>query len=559
MIKEPKYKARFTSVARQLKPNQDNIAKASISNLKSLLPADYDQHPDLLPWAANVCVVNLANANGDMMTSEVALAVYKRFANKYLNLEHDPDTCFGHITNVALTKYSPNYEEGEGSEIIQESDIQANQPFNIAVAGYIYKHVAKNVVSALIDCNDPDNEDYLMPSLSWEVAFEDFSVMVGSETPDGSEIYEDSDSIAKYAPLLKGNRGSGETSEGKKVTRVIKFAKLMSGIPDFFSVTPMGAGAVAHPAANVRGIVTPALKAGVESEVDTTNETTAALTEINEILANEHFINTCPECKGTSTCRCSASDKTQTNDICDNCKNVQNNKNNISQSNIEDVTLDIRSPMKKITSFKDFETLPDDSAEVICVASLKNVIAEEIKRISSEYELAIKTEKDAVANAAAEADKAKEAATKLGDAVESLQEEVAEIKAANQEVESQKKFDERMGFLNDKYELNDKDREILAKKISGLSDEDFKDYIENEFGVFASAKEKAVINSTASVIETPAASETATTALENAEVVTQPTAPINSTATTQSPSEKYKNAFVLGESVRVTAGRKTKH
>ena len=62
------------------------LANASLNDLRPLLPADADEYPDLLPIAGNACVINLGNGNGDMMDTDVAVAIFSQFKHKPINI-----------------------------------------------------------------------------------------------------------------------------------------------------------------------------------------------------------------------------------------------------------------------------------------------------------------------------------------------------------------------------------------------------------------------------------------------------------------------------------------
>ena len=66
------------------------LAMASLVDVGEFIPdIDTEANVDLLPIAFNAFVVNRANKNGDVIDTETALAMYKDFTNKPINLEHN--------------------------------------------------------------------------------------------------------------------------------------------------------------------------------------------------------------------------------------------------------------------------------------------------------------------------------------------------------------------------------------------------------------------------------------------------------------------------------------
>jgi hypothetical protein len=79
----PKYKTRFSALAKAIPPTDDikKEAFASLKDLSQLLPSDInpDNDKDLLYICANLVAFPCANANGDAIDRETALKIYKGF------------------------------------------------------------------------------------------------------------------------------------------------------------------------------------------------------------------------------------------------------------------------------------------------------------------------------------------------------------------------------------------------------------------------------------------------------------------------------------------------
>ena len=131
-------------------------------------------------------------------------------------------------------------------------------------------------------------------------------------------------------------------------------------------------------------------------------------------------------------------------------------------------------------------------------------------------------------------------------ALSSLEEEKADR-------EAQEQFNQRMTSLDDKYELTDEDREVIASDIKDLDDEQHNAYV-NKLNVLLCDKDKALLAEKAKeeVVtqeEVKASEETdevvedvVENAIDNAE--TEEEAVTNSTsADSDSVYDKYKQAF----------------
>ena len=67
-----------------------------------------------------------------------------------------------------------------------------------------------------------------------------------------------------------------------------------------------------------------------------------------------------------------------------------------------------------------------------------------------------------------------------------------ELVKANQEREAQEKFNQRMASLDEEYELNDEDRQVLASDIKELNDEDFESY-SKKLSILLKEKNKSIL------------------------------------------------------------------
>jgi len=84
-----------------------NIAKAGIDSLKPFLDpsVDLEKNYDMIGVAFNAFVVNRANKNGQVISTEVALSSVDNFKFKPMNIEHKRKNVAGLITGYGFSEY----------------------------------------------------------------------------------------------------------------------------------------------------------------------------------------------------------------------------------------------------------------------------------------------------------------------------------------------------------------------------------------------------------------------------------------------------------------------
>ena len=154
----------------------------------------------------------------------------------------------------------------------------------------------------------------------------------------------------------------------------------------------------------------------------------------------------------------------------DTLKNEKNEKNISQSSNITVETNEESIPIMKITSIKD---ITDESLQTMKASVIADFVEEELKTASEEYH-AQKTEVEDKLKAAHEAE------TELKAQQEQMKKELDEVKSnfdsLQQDVlarEAQEKFNVRMTYFDQEYDLTDADREVIASDIKDLDDQAF--------------------------------------------------------------------------------------
>ena len=251
------------------------LSKGSIKDtVQSLLPDDFDpeENIDVLPVVFSLAKVNEFNKNGDGIDAKTAIAAVKRFINKPINIEHKKDKIVGHMINASFSDRELDFKNND-----IESYANKKEPFYLNAAGLIYKQVYPELAEAIIEASEEENEAYQSISASWELAFKDFEVAVGSNLLEYSTIAEgaEKEDLKQY---IKGLGGKGQDKNGNPVNRLI-----------VGRTYPLGAALTRSPAATVRGVYT---EEGVPEDnniekISRNNNTHVKISELKSIFNME--------------------------------------------------------------------------------------------------------------------------------------------------------------------------------------------------------------------------------------------------------------------------------
>ena len=109
-------------------------------------------------------------------------------------------------------------------------------------AGLIYKSVYPKLADAIVAASEEDDQSYQSISTSWELAFKEFEVAVGSKFLEDSTIATgaEKEDLKQY---IRGLGGKGVDPKGNPVNRLI-----------VGKTFPLGAALTRNPAAAVKGI-----------------------------------------------------------------------------------------------------------------------------------------------------------------------------------------------------------------------------------------------------------------------------------------------------------------
>jgi hypothetical protein len=540
------YKSLFASIT--LKPlvsreKDQHLAVASLQELRRFLPDVEIASVDLLPVAFNACVVNRVNKNQDVIDTTTALAMYKSFITKPINVEHNRQKVIGVITNAGFSEF------GTDQPLSEEQVRGMTVPFNITLGGYVWRVVCPELSDFIEESNDPTSPHYQGISASWELGFSDYRIalMDGGvkNLAQAKRIISEPQEVETLKSNLVVNEGKGKIDD--------LFAYRMPS----YDVLALGIGFTEKPAAEVKGVATPQA-----------TELTAPQKEVfsKECEASEHYIEKCSCGKVIGQCRCSTENKVVK--ITENgCPDCNKNKNNFSQSTETHVKIERKQLTMKIASLADITT--ENLKHEAAASAVSEFIAAELKK----GDITFQEEKGKLNK---QLEEAKQASAKAQEEQEKLKVELEKVQKtvealSNEKVEREKveKFNARMGEVSQAYELDDEARAAIVEDIRAIaSDEDFekwkskakvllKGYAKKSTDALAAekaqkekeAQEAAASEAKAKEDAAKAAKEkekqaaaAVSSAIDNADKE-KGGLPNGSSASSQSLLEKYRNAF----------------
>lgn len=507
---EYRYKSTFTSIASVHAPSEDEfkVAKASLEPLRKLLPpgVDPEENPDLLYISAEGAVAGLVNRNGDGITKQAAIAANRSSLNKYINAQHDRDQVIGVVLYPALTKRDTR-------EIVTEEQAAAmEEPFDMSFAGVLWKTVAPMIAKYIVQQGASIGKDVL--SMSWEIAFNTYSIGVGSKTISEARIVKADDSTFEtYDKMLRQNGGEGKDPSGQAVYRIIDGDAIV-----------LGFGVVVNPAAEVKGIL-PIEKIAVEP----TPMSAAAVTIAWEVVAKDAV--TIPDGQYDAIyygyiLEIESKTIAMKNGVRNTREHsplyvaeVKNGRIYLSykaetlalvQSATEDATTAIavlsqKNEEKTITSSAIGVTLNTaNSMKIETIEQLESALgkheaaAAAVDFVKAIHDASEKFAQDARAkeDLLKNADEAKAASEKLAkdlkESLDKVNKTLAEVQASQEAAVANQKFQERMASFDEQFDLDDEDRKLIASDIKDLNDDAFSAYAKKQSKLMCGkAKKKA--------------------------------------------------------------------
>jgi hypothetical protein len=391
------------------------LALASLVEVGKFLPdIDAKANRDLLPVAFNACVVNRVNKNMDVIDTKTAIAMYKQFINKPVNLEHNRQKVTGVILTAGFSEF------GSDKPLTEAEASQLTSPFNITLGGVVWRTVNPDFSSLVEDSSDPSSENYLCVSASWELSFTDYEVVLmepgKKNLNSAAKIITDEAEIEAVRQKLVSLGGDGKNEE------FFLFRKPSE------NVLPTGIGFTQKPAAEVKGVATPAPEAVAKTEIT----------------------------------------KDSDSQVISDIKNEKIEENN---SQAKESPVKGERTYMKITSLKD---ITDETLKTATASAVADFIGEELKKGSEVW----KAEQTEVKKALATAEEANKVSTaeilRLTEELKKVQDAVAAFNKEKQEREAVETFNARMGQVSEAFELDAEARTAIVEDVKAIaSDADF--------------------------------------------------------------------------------------
>jgi hypothetical protein len=497
-MKEFKYTTSFSSVIKPLVAEEKDkyLAMASYVDIGDFVPdVDTKKNVDLLPIAFNAFVANRVNKNGDVIDTETAIASYKNFINKPINIEHNRDRVIGTILTAGFSEF------GTDKPLTEEQVKDLKGPFNVTLGGVIWKVVNSNIANLIESSTDPDNDNYQRISASWELGFSEYNLALiegESKNLEDAEIISDSDVVKELQANLRAFGGKGKTEDGKMIYRKV--------IND---VVPLGIGLTETPAADVKGVF------GKKSD----NENSSSASEEQKIEIDEK---------------------------------VEKSEEKISQTDNINVKQNASIAMK-ITSIQD---ITDENLKVVEASAVSEFIEDELKKASENYSEEKAKLENALSEATEKHESLLKEHGEAKEQLEKIQAQLGEMLAEKAQREAEERFATRMASLDESFVLEDQEREIIASDIKDMTDEEFASHIE-KLDVLMKSRKREVVEAmerqqaeeakASEEVEEEASAETVVEeVVENAEAQAEEV-PNTIDASEPTVFDKYKSAFSVDQ------------
>lgn len=292
-LKDYKYKISFaTKVKPLIQEDTDKyLALASKSNLKDFLPTDvnFDKKIDFLGFSGEFCTVNRLNGNDDAIQTKEALDIVKLLPYSFIDTEHSRKSIIGVITSAHFNEFGSN-------KVLTADEVKdLNAPFNISIAGIIWKLVNPDLAEYIESSGDPSSNNYGKIFLSWELLFDKANIVEidasKKNIKDGKIITNESD-IEKLESKLRANGGKGYTDTGKRLGRI-----------PIDEIIPAGCALTENPAGEDLKPIT------ILSSGPKVIEKDDSESKLECQASSEHYTEKCSCGNVISTCRCSSPNK----------------------------------------------------------------------------------------------------------------------------------------------------------------------------------------------------------------------------------------------------------
>lgn len=425
-----------------------NIAKAGIDSLKPFLDSsiDLEKNYDLIGVAFNAFVVNRANKNGQVISTDVALSSVENFKFKPMNIEHKRKNVAGLITGYGFSEY------GSDKPLTLEEVKNKKDPFNVVLSGFVWRVVNEEFADKLEASSDPSSESYLTISTSWEMGFKNFNIAKGSLNLSEASIISDDSAVSEIKNKLMHFGGNGLDDDGQPL-----YINLIG------EVLPLGIGFTNNPAADVRGVKVFGSEDLEEKNENLEEESSSIKEEVESSQLEEKLVETNIISNKLDTDSLAAASNSFEKQI----NKKENNKMLI----------------------KSIQDLTDDSLKQICATDIRALFEEEIKKAGEKFAEAQEAKDKLVAEAEKTKAELEAQLEELKQTGEQLKAELEKIKLEAEAREKEELFQNRMSTLDEEFSLDDEEREVIGEQIKNLDQDAFEKWYK-AFNVFAKGKNK---------------------------------------------------------------------
>jgi hypothetical protein len=438
-------------------------ASMELEDLKSLLPdsEEIKNNPDLLYTCFNAAVINLINLNGDGITTEGAKILVESTKFKPMNIEHSREDIIGVITNYGFSSFGEN-------KTLTEQEL-TDDPFNLSLAAIVWKISNKAFYKFILDSQDEDSEVFKTVSTSWEVGFNSYKLAVGSKDLRKAKIIDDEETVETYSKYLSSMGGKGFLPTGEEVYRII-------GDDCRF----LGCAFTTNPAAAVQGVLSVDYRDFEENEEELEEKDEEEKEETEESMHYEKEETEEEEIEGSIEPEVTELTETEASIFIENQDKISLNKKNRVIVHMKYTNLD--------------ELI--DHLHEAAASDVRDFVVSQVEKSNDQF-VALKNEK-------AEKEQALENALanikNFEDESQQLRDEVSELRASLKAQEDQAKFSERIESLKEQFDIDSAASTSVAKRIFGLSDEDFSEWLEDMKPLLKSKSTAAVLEVQGSAI-----------------------------------------------------------
>jgi hypothetical protein len=374
-----------------------------------------------------------------------------------MNIEHSREDIIGVITNYGFSSFGEN-------KTLTEQEL-TDDPFNLSLAAIVWKISNKAFYKFILDSQDEDSEVFKTVSTSWEVGFNSYKLAVGSKDLRKAKIIDDEETVETYSKYLSSMGGKGFLPTGEEVYRII-------GDDCRF----LGCAFTTNPAAAVQGVLSVDYRDFEETEEQEEEENE----EPEEDIENEMEEPEEKETEGNTKPEVTELTETEASIFIENQDKISLNKKNRVIVHMKYTNLD--------------ELI--DHLHEAAASDVRDFVVSQVEKSNDQF-VALKNEKaekeQALENALANIKNFEEES-------QQLRNEVSEMRASLKAQEDQAKFSERIESLKEQFDIDSAASKSIAKRIFGLSDEDFSEWLEDMKPLLKSKSTAAVLEVQGSAI-----------------------------------------------------------